>query len=335
MARAPRAPRCASSSSSPAASLLPRLLVLAAAAAAVNATAASPSLAALEPKGAVVWLYAPTATRAKWESYVASLSAHRANVTGAAPCSYLMSSSGAWTTQFSNASQASMAANYTLRLASPPLSLAVYPLIAASGTGMNLALADASIGDAFIAASVAEAVALNLSGYNLQLEEPGNATIAIAWLVFLRRWLLALAAAPAPPGGRPRTLAVIIGGDCRGKDWMYVDCGDYRAVYEAPDGSGANLRVISEATYEMQPRSWLDYLSNLARGLGQTGLLQPGLEYGPPADRPTVNGCLPAAAKAGVRSLYYWVDPPDQSPPPWGGDAAWAGLGWWLHESGP
>jgi hypothetical protein len=284
-----------------------------------------------------VWLYSPSATVAKWESYVASLSAHRANVTGVSPCNYLMDGSGAWTTQFANASQAATAARYTRALSAPPLSLDVLPLIAASGSGMNRALANATLGDAFIAASVAEAVALNLSGYNLQLEEPGNATVATAWLAFLKRWLAALAAAPAPPAGagRPRTLAVIIGGDCRGRDWMDVDCGNYRQVFEAPDGSGANLRVVSEATYEMEPKTWLAYLADLARGLGTGGLLQPGLEYGPPSDRPGVNGCLPAAAQAGVRTLYFWVDPPDQSPPPWGGDAAWAGLGWWLHESGP
>ena len=47
----------------------------------------------------IIWLYAPTASNSTWQSWYADLFAHRANVTGVAPCSYLMDSDGLFTTQ--------------------------------------------------------------------------------------------------------------------------------------------------------------------------------------------------------------------------------------------
>jgi hypothetical protein len=46
-----------------------------------------------------IWLYAPTASNETWTTWYSDLKAHRANVTGVAPCSYLMDGSGQFTTQ--------------------------------------------------------------------------------------------------------------------------------------------------------------------------------------------------------------------------------------------
>jgi len=107
------------------------------------------------------------------------------------------------------------------------LGLAVVPLIAASGSGVNKLLCPGNGAAAadFIAATVAELEAVGGAGYNVQIEEPGNATIKAEWEVFLGAWADALA---------PRTLAIIIGGDCRARDWMYMDCGDYRLLQRPP-----------------------------------------------------------------------------------------------------
>lgn len=278
--------------------------------------------AAPPPFQATLWLYAPSADNATWSSWYDTLSVHRANVTGIAPCSYLLDGNGSFTTQFPNASAAAAAAQWTSRMVSE-LGLRALPLLAASGTGMNLLLADATLASSFIAATVQEATAVGLSGYNVQLEEPGNATIKAAWLSFLGNWLDAAAEADL-------TLSIIIGGDCRGKDWMFVDCGDYRVLAAGGATPGApprpNLRVITEATYTGEPSAWKDYLDNIVRGLG-ANITAPGLEYGPPLENPG-NGCLPAAAAAGVRELYVWVDPPAGSNTTVA--ATWAALGWWV-----
>jgi len=218
-----------------------------------------------------------------------------------------------------NASAAALAANWTRGMARE-LGLTVTPLLAASGSGMNAVIAEPAGGplsSAFIAASVAELVALGADGYNLQLEEPGSPTIRDAWLSFLGRWLDALAAA----GGK--TLAVIVGGDCRGRDWMYMDCGDYRLFAANASAPRPNLRVITEATYEQEPAAWRGILANAVRGLG-AGLLQPGLEYGPPLLNPG-NGCLAAAKAANISTLYVWVDTPTQA-------AQWDAFGEWLRD---
>lgn len=142
--------------------------------------------------------------------WYADAAAYRANVT---PCSYLVGSDGVWTTQLPNSSVAAMAAGWTARFTNE-LGLQVSPLLAASGTGMNAAIANATLGDALIAASVAEARALGLTGFNLQLEEPGSAVIQAQWRAFRVRWLSAL--------GPNVTLSVIIGGVCRARDWMWM-----------------------------------------------------------------------------------------------------------------
>jgi hypothetical protein len=261
------------------------------------------------PFQATLWLYAPTAGNATWAAWYNALQAHAGNVTGAAPCLYLMGGDGVFTTQMPNASATAMARGWTARMGLE-LGLKVRPLLAASGSGMNLILQQPVKAAAFIAATVAEAKALGLAGYNVQLEEPGNATIAKTWLSFLSTWL----DVAAPLGV---TLSIIIGGDCRQHDWMFVECGDYRVL----GASKPNLRVITEATYVQEPAQWKDYLTNIVRGLSPA-VAAPGVTYGPVLDNPG-NGCLPAAAAAGVRELYVWVDLPTE-------EAAWDALGWWV-----
>lgn len=280
--------------------------------------ACGPAAAAPPPATVTVWLYAPTADNATWAGWYADVAAHRANVTGVAPCSYLVGSDGVWTTQFPNASVAAMARGWTARFTNE-LRLQVSPLLAASGTGMNAAIANATLGDALIAASVAEARALGLTGFNLQLEEPGSAVIQAQWTAFLLRWLSAL--------GPNVTLSVIIGGVCRARDWMWMDCGNYRQL--AANASAVpygNLRLISEATYEGEPSAWKAYLADLVRGVSAP-LLQLGMEVDKPTLTNPLNGCLPAAVSAGVRDLYVWVNTPGAGA---GGQAAWDAFGWWL-----
>ena len=262
----------------------------------------------------IVWLYAPTAVdNATWAGWYASLSAHRANVTGVSPCSYLVDSSGAFTTQMPTPQARALAAGWTRRMAGE-LGLAAIPLIAASGSGMNALLraGNGAARAAFIAATVAELRAIGGAGYNVQLEEPGNATIKAEWVAFLGAWADALA---------PATIALILGGDCRARDWMYMDCGDYRLLQQ----NHSNVRAITEATYEKEPAAWKDFERNIVRGLG-AGVAQLGLEYGPPLRNPG-NGCLPQARASGVRTLYVWVDPPAAGAQ---GDADWDAFGWWT-----
>jgi hypothetical protein len=163
---------------------------------------------------------------------------------------------------------------------------------------------------------VAELSAIGGSGFNVQLEEPGNATIKAEWEAFLGAWADALA---------PRSLALILGGDCRARDWMWMDCGDYRLLQQ----SHPNLRAITEATYEKEPSAWKSFEANIVRGLG-TAVAQLGLEYGPPLRNPA-NGCLPAARAAGISTLYVWVNTPGMS------SSDWAAFGWWVGgpASGP
>ena len=135
------------------------------------ATAAAATLGEL-----VIWLYAPTAlSEDVWGGWYAELAAHRENVTGVAPCSYFVSADGSFTSQMSNASTAALAFNFTRRFATE-LGLATNPLIAASGAGINALIrtGNEANASAFIAQTVAELVALNGSGYNVQLEEPGS-----------------------------------------------------------------------------------------------------------------------------------------------------------------
>jgi hypothetical protein len=272
-----------------------------------------------EPYEATIWLYAPSADNATWAGWFDTFTAYRANVTGVSPCTYLVDDYGNLTTQM-NASWTELTRDYSSRMANE-LGLRVRPLIAASGVGINLMIKDPALASTFINATLDEATALNYSGYNVQLEEPGNATIAVEWLAFLGEWLDAAAT-------RGLTISMITGSNCRGKDWMFVECGDYKLLAEGGNGKPPrpNLRIIPEYTYTREPSAWQDYLANLVRGLG-TPLLAPGMTYGPPLDNPA-NGCLPAAATAGVRELYVWVNPPS-------GDNAtvaqqWAALGWWV-----
>jgi tartrate-resistant acid phosphatase type 5 len=260
----------------------------------------------------VVWLYAPTATNATWANWFTDLRSHRANVTGVAPCSYLVDSAGAFISQMPSPAAAAQAANWTRRMNSE-LGLDVLPLIAASGVGMNTLIrsGNGAAAAAFIADTVAELRALGGAGYNLQLEEPGNATIKAEWEAFLGAWADALA---------PSTISVIIGGDCRGKDWMFMDCGDYKLLQR----NHSNVRAVTEATYEKEPAAWKDFEENIVRGLGLP-VAQLGLEYGPPLLNPG-NGCLPLAKAAGVRTLYVWVDTPAGT----ANQTAWDAFGWWL-----
>ena len=279
---------------------------------------AAAAVAAPSSRALVIWLYSPSATAATWAGWYADLASHAGNVTGVAPCSYLMNDAGAFVSQM-NASAAAMAANWT-RGMSHSLGLSVVPLLAASGTGMNAVIAEPAGGplsSAFITASVTELAAIGGAGYNVQLEEPGSPLIKARWLDFLGRWLAALDAA----GGK--TLAIIVGGDCRAKDWMYMDCGDYRAFAANASAPHANLRIITESTYEQEPAAWRDILANALRGLGAE-LLQPGLEYGPPLDNPA-NGCQAAAKAANVSTLYVWVNTPSAQ-------AQWDAFGSWLHD---
>ena len=272
---------------------------------------------ALARPQAVVWLYAPQATpeNGLWQQWAGALEAHRDNLTGVAPCIYLIGGDGVFSDQMGNASNLAAARNATLSF-KRDMGLDTVPLLAASGTGMNLILRDAALAQRAIDATVAEAVALNLSGYNLQLEEPGSPEIQANWTIFLTKWLAAL-------DNVGSTLAVIIGGDCRARDWMWMDCGNYREMYAA---GSTNLRVITEATYEQNPPTWKDFLANIVRGLGPE-IAQLGYEYGPPSNNPD-NGCLPAAAAANVSTMYLWVNPPESN-------ASWDGMGWWLSHAFP
>ncbi len=283
--------------------------------AAGGSTATSTSSASASSSGAelVLWLYAPQATRNDtWAAWYSDLQAHRENVTGVAPCSYLVTSSGEFVSQMPSNETAALAKWWTRRMAAD-LGLSVLPLIAASGTGMNALIrsGNGAAAAAFIAATVAELRAVNGAGYNVQLEEPGNETIKEEWEGFLGAWADALA---------PATISMIIGGDCRGRDWMYMDCGDYKLLQR----NHSNLRAITEATYTKEPSAWMEFERNIVRGLGLP-VAQLGLEYGPPLDNP-LNGCLPQARASGVRALYVWVNPPEGA----GNQSAWDAFGWWL-----
>lgn len=263
----------------------------------------------------IIWLYAPTAvSNDTWSGWYSDLEAHRENVTGVSPCSYLVDGSGAFVSQMPTPQSKAMASFWTERMASE-LGLSAIPLIAASGTGMNRLIRAGNEGEAaaFIAATVAELRAINGSGYNLQLEEPGNATIQAAWEGFLGAWADALA---------PSTIAVIVGGDCRGRDWMYMDCGNYKELQV----NHTNIRAITEATYEKYPPNWKDFEGNIVRGLGKE-VAQLGLEYGPPLLNPA-NGCLPLARASGVTTLYVWVNTPEAGNT---SQAAWDAFGWWVQ----
>jgi len=265
---------------------------------------------------AIIWLYAPDATEYNglWNNWTSQLASHRTNVTGVSPCLYLIEGDGSFTTQLGNQSNIDLARNMTLYYKNV-MGLDTIPLLAASGTGMNKIINDSSLAATIIEETVNEAIALNLTGYNLQLEEPGSPEIQVAWMMFLTLWLKALDNA----GGK--TLAVIIGGDCRARDWMYMDCGNYKQMYEA---GSTNLRIITEATYEQYPPNWKIFLANIQRGLSSE-LVQAGLEYGPPINNPE-NGCLPEAISLNVSTIYLWVNPPTDQ-------ASWNGMGYFLSNS--
>lgn len=239
----------------------------------------------VQGRDVTIWLYSPTATNTTWSLWFSDLASHRANVTGVAPCSYLMNEQGIFSTQvsarrfwvvdcetrdklaqFANASNAALARYWTLRM-STELALHTLPLIAASGSGMNRVLADPTgrlgkgrrnlrdrasheldgatlqtpfhMHAAFITAALSEALAIGASGFNVQLEEPGNTSIKAAWVTFLGDWLDAFTA-------NNLSVSIIIGGYCHTRDWMNMDCGDYKVLGEA---NHPNLGVISEATY--------------------------------------------------------------------------------------
>jgi hypothetical protein len=265
----------------------------------------------------VIWLYSPTALSADvWSGWYSELAAHRVNVTGVAPCSYFVSGDGSFTSQMSNASTAALAFEWTRRFASE-LGLATNPLIAASGTGMNALIrtGNEANASAFIAQTVAELVALNGSGFNVQLEEPGSPEIEAEWKIFLGKWADALAAAGN------KTIALILGSICRDRDWMYMDCGDYKLLQQ----NHSNIRGITEATYTKEPSAWIDYAENIVRGLGNP-VAQLGLEFGPPLLNHD-NGALPKARELGVTTLFVWVwtNAPGMT------DAMWASFGWWVN----
>ncbi len=52
------------------------------------------------------------------QAWYDTLAAHRANVTGVAPCLYLLGDDGAFVTQMPNASSEAVARNWTARMAS-------------------------------------------------------------------------------------------------------------------------------------------------------------------------------------------------------------------------
>lgn len=269
-------------------------------------------------RSATLWLYAPTATNDTWASWFSAVRPHaHVAVTGVAPCLYLVGADGTFTLQVPPA-VAAVARNWTARFVSD-LGINALPLIAASGTGMNAVISNATLSAALIAATVSEARALGLSGYNLQLEEPGSPLIKEQWSAFLRSWLAALS---------PLTLSVIIGGDCRARDWMYMDCGDYVLLALNATDPHNNLRLISEATYEGEPTVWREFLANLVRG-ATPALLNLGLEYKPPLLNPA-NGCLPAATAANVTGIYVWVDPPADNAT---AAAAWPALEAWVNAT--
>jgi hypothetical protein len=271
----------------------------------ITALALASRASGAAPREAIAWLYAPTATPATWAAWHAAVAAHPGALTGVAPCLYVVGADGVLALQV-NASAAAGARAATAAFAA--LGAPAEPLLAASGTGMNRIIGNASLAAALVAATVAEADALGLSGFNLQLEEPGSAAIAAAWLAFLRDWLRALA---------PRRITVIIGGTCRGADWMDVSCAGYAALAAAEP----NLHLVAEATYASDPRAWREALASLAAG-APPPLLALGMTYAAPL-LDAAAGCLATAAAAGVQRLYLWVDlPPTESA--WAAVAAWS-----------
>ena len=72
------------------------------------APAAAAAAPAAPARALILWLYSPTATAATWASWYGALAAHAGNVTGVAPCSYLMNDAGAFVSQM-NASGAALA----------------------------------------------------------------------------------------------------------------------------------------------------------------------------------------------------------------------------------
>lgn len=258
-----------------------------------------------------IWVYAPSANNSIWQSWYSSFEKHRDNVTGFSPCTYLMDSTG---TLIYQVPDPVLATNWTTQIVEN-IGIKAYPLIAANGGGMNRALANNTLGTLFIEATIQEAIKYQYSGYNIQIEEPGNSTIETEWLNYLNQWLIAY---------QPYnlTLSIITGSICRGKDWMNVDCGNYRLLHN----NFSNFYVIPEATYEGEPSNWKDYMNDLVNGLGNT-TAHLGMSSGlPPLTNPN-NGCLPAALSRGIQSLYIWVNPPEDN------DPSWDGFGYFLNAN--
>jgi tartrate-resistant acid phosphatase type 5 len=267
-----------------------------------------------------IWLYTSSADNNTWAAWYNDLSTHRANVTGVAPCSYFMSSDGSFTTQYANESSAALGAYWTKKMKTD-LGLTVRPLLAASGSGMNLAIKNETLAEQFILATVKEALAMNFSGYNIQLEEPGSPDIQLEWISFLERWLDAFAV------NGNMSISIIIGGVCRARDWMYMDCGNYRLIAQNATKPRPNLFVIPEALYEGEPSLWKTYLADTAKGLEE--LLVMGLEYKPPMTNPG-NNCMIYALSKGVSSFYAWVNTPGVT-----NQGVWDAFGYWLTTPAP
>jgi len=254
-----------------------------------------------------VWVYAPSANATVWQSWYTSFETHQGNITGFSPCSYLMDSNGSLTYQVPDPV---LATNWSSHI-TQTLGLKAYPLIAANGGGMNRAIANRTLGTLFIQATVQEALLYHYSGYNIQIEEPGNSTIEQEWKDYLIEWLTIYQQYNL-------TLSIITGSICKGKDWMDMECGDYRALH----ANYSNLFVIPEATYEAYPPDWKEYAQDLVNGLGST--VHFGMVVSKPPIMNPLNGCLPQIINSGVKSLYFWVNPPADN------DATWDGFGYFL-----
>jgi hypothetical protein len=76
-----------------------------------------------------VWLYAPTALdNATWAGWYAELAAHRANVSGVSPCTYLVQSNGSFVSQMPSPATAALAAELPAAILSPGRILATIKL---------------------------------------------------------------------------------------------------------------------------------------------------------------------------------------------------------------
>lgn len=129
-----------------------------------------------------------------WEERIASVKAHRGNVTGVSPCIYSFSGSGGFVPAKTYAAVDKWVPKYAA------LGLDVVPLIdAAGGIGGMASLIKSP--EKFISAAVAAAVQKNYSGYNFDNELRGTGSdkswaglekYAAGWMSFLDKFTDAL-----------------------------------------------------------------------------------------------------------------------------------------------